>query len=127
MEKDTILKLNKRFEEYAYEQDGIEYWLARELQELLEYSQWRNFENVIAKAKVACENSGNAVSDHFAEISKTIQMPKGASKEVPFVVARDEFGNVVHDEIHEDAWTVAVSTGEGAGAVSGARGTRCKA
>jgi hypothetical protein len=76
MEKDTIIKLNKRFEEYAYEQDGIEYWLARELQELLEYTQWRNFENVIAKAKIACENSGNPVSDHFADISKTIPMPK---------------------------------------------------
>lgn len=76
MEKDTIIKLNKRFEEYAYEQDGLEYWLARELQELLEYTQWRNFENVIAKAKIACENSGNPVSDHFADISKTIPMPK---------------------------------------------------
>ncbi|MDD3744072.1 MAG: DNA damage-inducible protein D [Lentimicrobiaceae bacterium] len=89
MEKDTIIKLNKRFEEYAYEQDGIEYWLARELQELLEYTQWRNFENVIAKAKIACENSGNAVSDHFADVSKTIQMPKGATKIVPdFMLTR---------------------------------------
>ena len=89
MEKDTITKLNKRFEEYAYEQDGIEYWLARELQELLEYTQWRNFESVIAKAKIACENSGNAISDHFADISKTILMPKGASKEVPdFMLTR---------------------------------------
>ncbi|MCO5247456.1 MAG: hypothetical protein M9887_00685 [Chitinophagales bacterium] len=79
MEKDTIVKLNKRFEEYAYEQDGIEYWLARELQELLEYTQWRNFENVIVKAKISCENSGNAISDHFADVSKTIQMPKGAT------------------------------------------------
>ncbi len=77
-----IIQLNKRFEEYAYEQDGIEYWLARELQELLEYTQWRNFENVIAKAKISCEKSGNPVSDHFAEISKTIQMPKGATKKV---------------------------------------------
>jgi DNA-damage-inducible protein D len=89
MEKDTIIRLNKRFEEYAYEQDGIEYWLARELQELLEYSQWRNFENVIEKAKVACGNSGNEVSDHFAEVSKTIQMPKGATKEIPdFMLTR---------------------------------------
>ena len=82
MEKDRIEKLNNRFEEYAYEQDGIEYWLARELQELLDYTQWRNFENVISKAKIACENSGNAISDHFADVSKTIAMPKGAEKEV---------------------------------------------
>jgi len=89
MEKDTIIKLNKCFEEYAYEQDGVEYWLARELQELLEYTQWRNFENVISKAKIACENSGNAVADHFAEVSKTIQMPKGATKGVlDFILTR---------------------------------------
>ena len=82
MEKNSIVKLNKLFEEYVYEKDGIEYWLARELQELLEYSQWRNFVNVIDKAKVSCENSDNEIADHFADISKTIKMPKGASKEV---------------------------------------------
>jgi DNA-damage-inducible protein D len=86
MEKDTIEKLNKRFEEYAYEQDGVEYWLARELQELLDYTQWRNFENVISKAKIACEISGNAISDHFADVSKTIAMPKGAEKDVPDIM-----------------------------------------
>lgn len=83
MEKDTIAKLNKRFEEYAYEQDSIEYWLARELQELLGYSDWRNFLNAINKAKESCETTGEAVSDHFVDITKTIPMPKGASKEVP--------------------------------------------
>ena len=86
MEKDTIKKLNKQFEDYAYEQDGTEYWLARELQELLDYTQWRNFENVISKAKIACENSGNAISDHFADVSKTIAMPKGAVKDVPDIM-----------------------------------------
>ena len=89
MEKATIVKLNKRFEEYAYEQDGIEYWLARELQELLEYTQWRNFENVIAKAKIACEKSGNAISDHFADVSKKVQLGSGATKDVPdFMLTR---------------------------------------
>ena len=89
MEKDTILKLNKRFEEYAYEQDGIEYWLARELQELLGYADWRNFLNAINKAKESCETTGEGVSDHFVDVNKTIQMPKGASKEVPdFMLTR---------------------------------------
>lgn len=83
MEKGTIIKLNKRFEEYVYQQDGIEYWLARELQELLGYSDWRNFLNAINNAKDSCETTGEAVSDHFVDITKTIPMPKGASKEVP--------------------------------------------
>ena len=82
MEKSSIIKLNKLFEEYVYEKDGIEYWLARELQELLEYSQWRNFVNVIDKAKISCKNSENEISDHFADVSKTIAMPKGATKEI---------------------------------------------
>ena len=82
MEKETIFKLNKTFEESAYEQEGVEYWLARELQELLDYTQWRNFLNVIEKAKNACKTSGNDISDHFADVSKTIPMPKGAEKQI---------------------------------------------
>jgi len=82
MEKETISKLNRSFEGSAYEQDGVEYWLARELQELLDYSQWRNFLNVIDKAIIACKTSGNEVSDHFADVSKTIPMPKGAEKQI---------------------------------------------
>jgi len=82
VEKDTIIKLNKRFEEYAYEQDGIEYWLARELQELLGYSEWRNFLNAINKAKESCETTGEAVSDHFVDINKMIELGKGGKREV---------------------------------------------
>lgn len=82
MEKDTIAKLNKRFEEYAYEQDGIEYWLARELQELLGYSDWRNFSNAINKAKESCETTGEAVSDHFVDVTKMIELGKGGKREV---------------------------------------------
>lgn len=82
MEKDIISKLNKSFEEYAYEQDGVEYWLARELQELLGYSEWRNFLNAISKAKESCETTGEGVSNHFVDINKTIAMPKGATKDL---------------------------------------------
>lgn len=62
--------------------EGIEFWYARELQAVLEYTQWRNFESVIEKAKIACINSGNNASDHFADVSKTINMPKTAVKEI---------------------------------------------
>jgi DNA-damage-inducible protein D len=82
MEKETITKLNKRFEEYAYEQDGIEYWLARELQELLGYTDWRNFLNAINKAKDSCETTGEAVSDHFVDVNKMIELGKGGKREV---------------------------------------------
>ena len=82
MEKNTIAKLNKTFEECAYQQDGIEYWLARELQVLLDYTQWRNFLNVIDKARQSCRTSGEDVSNHFADVSKTIPMPKGAEKTI---------------------------------------------
>lgn len=55
-----------------YTEDGIEYWYARELQEVLGYSQWRRFEAVIEKAKISCEQSGNIVIDHFANVGKIV-------------------------------------------------------
>jgi len=73
----------KTFEDIKrYTDDGIEFWLARELQEVLEYTEWRNFSGVIEKAKIACENSGNNTSDHFVDVNKTINMPKTAKKEI---------------------------------------------
>jgi DNA-damage-inducible protein D len=80
MEKDRIEKLNKRFQEYAYEQDGIEYWLARELQELLGYSDWRNFSNALNKAKESCKSTGEEVSDHFVDVNKMVKIGSGAER-----------------------------------------------
>ncbi len=82
MEKATIAKLNKSFEEYAYEQDGVEYWLARELQQLLGYADWRNFLNAIEKAKESCKTTGEAVLDHFVDVTKMIELGKGGQREV---------------------------------------------
>ena len=82
MEKETIIRLNKSFEEYAYEQDGIEYWLARELQELLGYTDWRNFLNAVEKAKESCKTTGEEVSDHFVDVNKMIDLGKGAKREI---------------------------------------------
>jgi DNA-damage-inducible protein D len=82
LEKQIISKLTKTFEEYVQNENGIEYWLARDLQQLLGYDQWRNFSKVIEKAKESCITAKGIVSDHFAEVSKTIDMPKGATKEI---------------------------------------------
>ena len=64
----------KRFEDIKYiREDGSEYWSARELAPALEYTQWRNFENVIKRAMIACENSGHSIFDDFAEVSKIVE------------------------------------------------------
>lgn len=82
MKKEQIEALFLRFESICYLYDGIECWSARELQKLLGYSKWENFEKVIEKAKEACNNAGEAVADHFPDVRKTIPMPKGAEKEI---------------------------------------------
>lgn len=82
MEKEVIQKLTNSFEESAYEQDDVEYWLARELQELLGYSEWRNFLNVVDKAKESCKTTGEAVLDHFVDVNKMIDIGKGGKREV---------------------------------------------
>ena len=82
MKSDVIIQLHKNFEDYAHQIDGEEFWYARELQALLGYAQWRNFELVIDKAKSACQTAGHAVSDHFADVSKMIQLGKGAERAV---------------------------------------------
>ena len=64
----------KRFEDIKQiREDGSEYWSARELAPALEYTQWRNFENVIKRAMIACENSGHSILDDFAEVSKIVE------------------------------------------------------
>ncbi len=82
MKREIITTLRKKFEESAHNNEGIEFWFARDLQQLLDYDEWRNFTHVIEKAKIACEKSGQKISDHFVDINKTIPMPKGASKEI---------------------------------------------
>ena len=82
MQKSIIQKLHKSFEDYHHEKDGVEYWLARELQNLLGYTEWRNFEKVIEKAKESCENAEQSHFYHFVDVNKTIKMPKEAEKQV---------------------------------------------
>lgn len=87
MKTEIVYSLTNTFEAHAQQtESGIEYWLARDIQHLLGYTKWDNFLNVVSKAKTACEVSEHAVADHFADVGKTIAMPKGAEKEVPDIM-----------------------------------------
>lgn len=87
MKKDIVYKLTENFEDFLHKtEDGIEFWLARDLQHLLGYGKWDNFQNVISKAKTACEISGQDISDHFADVGKMVEIGSGAQKEIDDVM-----------------------------------------
>ncbi|WP_044973053.1 DNA damage-inducible protein D [Ruminococcus sp. HUN007] len=73
----------KVFEEIKHVNEyGEEFWYARELQNVLEYKQWRRFSEVIDKAKQACENSGNTSSDHFANVGKMVDLGSSSKRNI---------------------------------------------
>ncbi len=82
MKSQEIIDLFTQFEQVASSIEGIECWSARELQKLLGYSKWENFEKVIKKAKDACVNAGENVDDHFPEVGKVIEAGKGAQHNI---------------------------------------------
>jgi DNA-damage-inducible protein D len=82
MDREVIARLFQTFEDLVHREDDTEFWLARELQELLGYTQWRNFEQVIEKARQACAGAGQRVADHFADVSKMVELGSGARRAV---------------------------------------------
>ena len=82
MKKEQIQQLFEQFENAVYEYKGIECWSARELQEILGYSEWRNFLKVIEKAKDGCKNAGVKITDQFVDVNKLIDIAKGAQRQI---------------------------------------------
>ncbi|MDN5752553.1 MAG: DNA damage-inducible protein D [Nitrosospira sp.] len=83
MKTDLIHTLTGTFEAHAQQtENGVEFWLARDLQHLLGYTEWRNFTVAISKAKTACEMSNHAISDHFVDVNKMVDLGSGSQREV---------------------------------------------
>lgn len=83
-EKSKLIELKEKFDSIinTEEKENVEFWYARDLQIQLGYTQWRNFLEVINKAIISCENAGIGVNDHFAKVSKMIELGKGAKRQV---------------------------------------------
>ena len=82
MKAEIIQSLTEDFESYAQKtENGIDFWLVRDLQHLLGYTKWNNFSKaVISKAKTACDVSGHEISDHFAGVGKMVTLGSGSQR-----------------------------------------------
>lgn len=84
--KDIVQQHHETFESIRhFDENGNEYWLARQLSKVLEYSEYRHFLPVIEKAKDACSNSKNEISDHFEDVLEMVDIGSGAKRGVPDV------------------------------------------
>ena len=83
MKTELVKSLTSTFEACAQRTDnGVEFWLARDIQHLLGYSEWRNFLTVINKGKTACEVSGHTVADHFVDVNKMVDLGSGSQRDI---------------------------------------------
>lgn len=87
MKTEVVHQLTATFEGHAQQTEtGVEFWLARDLQHLLGYAEWRNFQNVLSKAKTSCEVAGHSVPHHFVDVAKMVELGSGATREVDDVM-----------------------------------------
>ncbi len=83
MKTEMVQNLTDTFEGHAQRtEQGVEYWLARDLQHLLGYAEWRNFGTVLSKAKSACEVSGHLIANHFVDVNKMVDLGSGSKRDV---------------------------------------------
>ncbi|WP_396168376.1 hypothetical protein [Flavobacterium sp.] len=84
MKNDLIKSLTNDFEDHSQStESGIEFWFARNIQHLLGYSEWRNFNKVISKAKTSCEVFNNLILDHFVDVNKMVVIGSGTEFNLP--------------------------------------------
>ena len=82
MKTELVQTLTTTFEAHAQQTEGgVEYWLARDIQHLLGYDEWRNFDSAVSKAKTACEVSGHRVADHFVGVNKMVDLGSGSQRQ----------------------------------------------
>jgi len=81
MKKENIIKLSMNFDSVVQKEANLEFWYARDLQKLLDYSEWRNFKKVIDKAMLACKNSQYDIVDHFVDVNKMVQLGSDSERE----------------------------------------------
>lgn len=87
MKSEIVQSLTTSFEGHAQlTEGGVEYWLARDLQYLLGYAEWRNFGQVIAKGRTACEVGGHRPGDHFVDVNKMVRLGSGSEREIDDVL-----------------------------------------
>jgi len=83
VKKEVAAYSQKTFESIKHiDEDGVEFWYARELQVALEYTEWRNFEKSVKRAKEACTASGFVATDHFVDVNKMVDLSSGSQREI---------------------------------------------
>lgn len=86
MKTEIVKSYIEQFDDYSYKTENMEFWFARDLQGLLDYSKWENFVKVIEKAKIACDKAGGKIDDHFADSVRSVKMPNGGIKEIDDII-----------------------------------------
>jgi DNA-damage-inducible protein D len=80
MKNELITELFQKFEQASYVYDEVECWSARDLQVIFNYTEWRNFIKILEKAKKACENAGEAITNHFVDANKMVEIGSGSER-----------------------------------------------